>query len=228
MRIALPIASLLIAGTLVGCGGEQSAVSPRTTGSNTTGAVATSATAPTASPTPEASAYEILTQAALEEALLAVDQLPPGYSQDPPNKVGGNRHFCDYTPPTEEKFRVRRDFTKGGGLSAELISITLRQFKSVEEASAAWNAMTETLKTCKGEVHEGTKLTYSPMSAPKLGDASTGVKVDADGVTLLQNFVLVGPVMISAGGGGLMNADADTIANLLETQVERYVGAAMN
>lgn len=225
MRIALPIASLLIAGTLVGCG-EQSAVSPQTTGSNTPSAVATSATTPTSSPTPEAPAYEILTQAALKEALLEVDQLPAGYSQDPPNEDDGNKNFCDYKPPTEEKFRVRRDFTKGGGMSAELISITLRQFKSVGEASAAWNAMIETLKTCKSEVYEGTKLTYSPMSAPKLGDASIGLKLDADGMTLLQNFVLVGPVMISGGGGGLMNADADTIANLLETQVERYVGAA--
>lgn len=228
MRIAVPIASLLIAGTLVGCGGEQSATSPQATGSNTPGPVTTPATTPTASPTPEAPAYEILTQAALEEALLEVDQLPPGYSQDPPNEDDGNKTFCDYKPPTEEKFRVRRDFAKGGGLSAELISITLRQFKSVEEASAAWNAMTETLKTCKSEVYEGTKLLYSPMSAPKLGDASTGLKIDADGVTLVQNYVLVGPVIISGGGGGLMNADADTIANLLETQVERYVGAAMN
>lgn len=228
MRIALPITSLLIAGTLVGCGGEQSATSPQATGSNTPGAVATSATTPTVSPTPEAPAYQILTQAALKKALLEVDQLPPGYSQDPPDKDGGNKTFCDYKPPTEEKFRVRRDFTKGGGVSAELISITLRQFKSVEEASAAWNAMTKTLKTCKSEVYEGTKLTYSPMSAPKLGDASTGLKMDANGVTVLQNFVLVGPVLISGGGGGLMNADADTIANLLETQVERYVGAALN
>lgn len=228
MRIALPIASLLIAGTLAGCGGEQSATSPQATGSNTPGAGATSATTPTASPTPEAPSYEILTQAALEEALLEVDQLPPGYSQDPPNADGGNKTFCDYKPPTEEKFRVSRDFTKGGGMSAELLSITLRQFKSVEQASAAWNAMNETLKTCKSEVSEGTKFTYSPMSAPKLGDASTGLKMDVDGMTVLQNFVLVGPVMISGGGGGLMNADADTIAKLLETQVERYVGAAMN
>ena len=104
-------------------------------------------------------------------------------------------------------------------MSAELISITLRQFKSVEEASAAWNAMTETLNTYKGELHEGTKFTYSPMSAPKLGDASTGLQVDAHGVTLLQNFVLVGPDMISGGGGGLMNAADDTIAKLLETQL---------
>lgn len=170
MRIALPIASLLIAGTLIGCGG-----------SNTPGPVVTSDTTSTSSATSEAPAYEVLTQNALEEALLEVDQLPPGYSQDPPNEDDGNKNFCDYKSPAEETFRVRRDFTKGGGMSAELISISLRQFKSAEEASAAWHAMTETLKTCKGEVYEGTKLTYSPMSAPKLGDASTGLKIDADG-----------------------------------------------
>lgn len=183
--------------------------------------------APTTSTSkPPAPAYQVLTPASLEKALVQIDQLPPGYSQDPPSDDGGNKYFCDYKPPAEEMFRVRRDFTKGGGMSAELLSITIRQFKSEEEARAAWTAMTKTLKTCKTEVYEGTRLTYSLMSAPKLGDASTGLKMDADGTTLLQNFVLVGPAMISVGGG-LINADADTMAKLLKTQVERYGDAAM-
>lgn len=227
MRIALPVASLLIAGTLAGCGGGQSATSPPATGSNTPGTVATSAITPTASPTRKAPAYDILTQAPLEKALLEVAQLPPGYSQEPPSHDGANETFCNYKPPTLVKFGVTRDFTKGGGMSAEIVSVTLRQYKSVGEARAAWNAMTEKLKTCKGEVRDGTKATYTPMSAPRLGDASTSLKIDAGGLTLLQNFVLVGPVMISVGGGGLVSADSDAIANLLKTQVERYIGAAM-
>jgi hypothetical protein len=88
--------------------------------------------------------------------------------------------------------------------------------------------MVKTLKTCRGEMSDGTKLTYSPMSAPEIGDGSQGVKIEADGLTLLQNGVLVGPAMGSVGGGGVMNADADAIARLLRAQVERYENRAIN
>lgn len=225
MRIALPIVALVIAGALVGCGGDQSAVSPGVAGSPTPSSIATSTATPTLAPMPAPPAYELLKRAALEKALLKLDHLPPGYSQDPPEE-DGNKYFCDYRPPTEEKLRVRRDFTKGGGMSTEFVSMTLRQFESTKDAKAAYKAMARTLKTCKGEVYEGTRLAYSPMSAPQLGDASTGLKIDADGVTLLQNFVLAGPVIISVGGGGLMNADAEVTAGLLKIQVKRYLSAA--
>jgi hypothetical protein len=56
---------------------------------------------PTASPAPEAPAYKILTKADLEEALVEVAQLPPGYSQDPPYEGAGNKYFSDYQPKAE-------------------------------------------------------------------------------------------------------------------------------
>lgn len=222
MSSALAFASLLMALSLMGCGGA----SEQATASKTPGQAAPAATTPAASPTAQAPTYAILAKGALEKTLVGVDELPPGYSQDPPKADSGNKTFCDYKVPAEEKVRVGRDFTKGGGLSAELMSITLRQFASEKDAKAAWSALTETLKTCKSEVYQGTTLTYSPMSAPKIGDASVGVKLDADGTTLVQNFVLVGPTMISGGGGGLMNADVDTVAKVLEAQVEQYLSAA--
>jgi hypothetical protein len=228
MRFALPIASLLLVGALAGCSADRSTASSEPTGSSSTAAAATSTPSSATSPTPEAPTYDLLAERALEKALLTVDQLPPGYSQDPPEDDDGNRYFCDYKPPAEEKLRVRRDFTRGGGMSTELLSLSIRQYASTGEAKAAWGAMVKALETCRGEVYDGTQLTYSAMSAPKLGDGSRGVKIEAEGMTLLQNFVLVGPAMVSAGGGGLMNADADTIANLLEAQIERYENRAMN
>ena len=54
------------------------------------------------------------------------------------------------------------------------------------------------------------------MSAPKVGDESIGIRITADGTTLMQNFALVGPTIVNAGGGGLMQANADEIASLLE------------
>lgn len=165
--------------------------------------------------------YEVKTKDELEHLLLGIDDLPAGWSQDPPT-AEGNKYFCDYDPPAEEKFRASRDFTKGGGVSAELARVAIRQFDSVEDAKASWDALVKALKTCKSEVYEGSELTYTPMSAPKVGDESAGVKIETDGATLLQNFVLVGPVMISAGGGGLASADADLAIELAEAQVARY------
>lgn len=226
MRLSMPIVSLILAGVLAACGGEEPTVADRQPDSESPTAVETSTVDPTESATPEAPVYRILSRSALDRALIELEDLPPGYSQDPHSDDSGNKYFCDYKPPAEERSRVRRDFTKGGGMSAELVSFSLRQFGSVEDAKAAWTAMTKTLKKCRSEVYDGVQLTYSPMSAPKLGDGSSGVKIDADGTTLLQNFVLVGPTIVSAGGGGLTNADAGAIARLLEIQVKRYLVAA--
>ena len=184
---------------------------------------------PGASAAPQATvpvaSYALLSESELEGTLLELDGLPPGYSQDPPTE-SGNKYFCDYDPPTEERYRVRRDFTKGGGLSAEVVSLTIRQFESVEDAEASWDALVEVTRTCDSEVFEGSTLNYSPLSALDLGDASVGVKIDSDGVTILQNFVRVGPSIVSGGGGGLVAVDADTIADLLAKQVDRYTAAA--
>lgn len=224
MRIALLIASMLVACLLAGCGdGEDRSSSKSSASSSTTGSDTAS---PTASSTPDEPSYRILGAVGLRKALLKLDDLPPGYSQDPQSEDNGNKTFCDYKPPFVEKVRVRRDFVKGAGMSAELVSVILRQFGSPDEAKAAWQALTTALKTCKSEVYDGSHLTYSKLSAPKLGDASLGLKIEVDDYALLQNFVLSGPVMVSAGGGGLMNADADVVAQVLEAQVERYVASA--
>lgn len=225
MRLKLAIASLALIGSVTACGSNE-APDVSSTATDAASPSATAAAKPTESATPDAPSYRILAKPTLAKALLSLEDLPPGYSQDPPSEETGNKYFCDYRPPAEERVRVERDFTKGGGMSAEFLRFSLRQFASVDDAKAAWNAMTQTLKTCKSEVYSGTKLTYSPMGAPQLGDASAGVKIDADGAIILQNFVLVGPMMISTGGGGPMNADADAIARLLQEQVNRYVVVA--
>jgi hypothetical protein len=45
--------------------------------------------------------------------------------------------------------------------------------------------------------------------------------------TVLQGFALSGPVIISAGVGGLMNVSGDVAVDLLTKQVGRYTDAAM-
>ena len=87
-----------------------------------------------------------------------------------------------------------------------------------KQAKAAFDALTDALASCTGETYKGTKLTYAPMSAPKVGDASVGVKITADGTDLLQFFALAGPTLVNTGGGGLMNASADEVTSILEAQ----------
>jgi hypothetical protein len=192
------------------------------TGSNTE-----SSATPTPTPTkPAAPTYRILNKQELTGALLGVQDMPAGYSQDPPTPDSLDKTFCDYKPPFTQKVKVSRDFTKGGGMSAELLRVGLRQYANPQQAKAAFDALTKALETCAGETYDGTKMTYTPMSAPKVGDASIGVKITADDTPLLQTFALVGPTLVNSGGGGLMNASADDVNTLLEAQVKAYKNAA--
>jgi hypothetical protein len=69
--------------------------------------------------------------------------------------------------------------------------------------------MAEAIEACSGSTSQGMELVHAPMSAPKVGDTSVGVKITADGPAMLQYFALVRPTSIRTGGGGLMNANAD-------------------
>jgi hypothetical protein len=70
------------------------------------------------------------------------------------------------------------------------------------------------------------------MSAPHVGDEAVGVRMTITDstigdMTVVQNFALAGPPLISSGVGGLMNVDADEAANLLNQQVRAYKDAAI-
>ena len=137
-----------------------------------------------------------------------------------------NKTFCDYPPPFTEQVKVSQGFTKGGGMSTEVLSLGLRQYDTPEHARAGFDAMAAALQTCTGETFEGRQVTYALMSAPKIGDASIGVKMTVDGTGVLQFFVLVGPTLINTGGGGVLDASTDEVTGVLSTQVEKYRAAA--
>ncbi len=213
---ALAASTLLLTGCGSGGGsGDSTAGSDSGSGTKTTPAPAK----------PAAPAYRVLGKPALTKALISISDLPPGYSQDPPSP-GTNKTFCNYKPPFNEKIKISRDFTKGSGLSGEVLSVGIRQYANAKEAKAAYTALADALETCTGETDKGTKYTYAAMSAAKVGDASLGVKISTDEATGLQNFALVGPALINTGGGGLMNASADDITNVLKAQVRAYKSAA--
>ena len=199
--------------SIAGCGGGTSNSSDITTASTGNAAAADPA-------------YRILSKDELAKALLGLQDVPAGYSQDPPLDERPGKTFCDYPPPFKEKISVRQDFTKGVGLSAEFLGVGLRQYANGDQARASFEALATALKSCTGETYNGVENAYAPMSAPDVGGTSLGVRITADGVGLLQFFAVVGPVLVNTGGGGLMNANADEVMSLLKAQVNKYEASA--
>lgn len=181
----------------------------------------TSTTASSVAPT-----LRLLSEEELAEALVGLQNLPPGYSQNAPSEKVANKTFCDYVPPFEEGIKVTRDFTKGIGLSAEMLGVGLRQFASANQAREAFEALTDTLEFCTSDTRDGVEVTYSQVSAPKVGDGSVGVRITDPDASVIQFFALVGPVLVNTGGGGLVNVDVDEVMSLLEAQVDKYAAAA--
>jgi hypothetical protein len=211
-RILVTLALML---SVAGCGAGGGSDSSGTT-------TAPTSTAAIAPPT-----QRLLSEKELTEALLGLQDVPAGYSQDPPSEAGTPKTFCDYVPPFQEKTGVKRGFTKGGGLSAEFLSVGLRQYADADQAKASFKALSDALASCTTETYGGTKLTYAPMSAPKVGTGSIGIKITSEGgPDLLQFFAVAGPVLVNTGGGGLMNANADEVINLLKAQVNKYEASA--
>lgn len=174
------------------------------------------------SPTPQAA---LLTKTQLTSALLSLSQMPAGWSTDG-DSSSGDKTFCDYRQPHKAQVQVSRTFQKGGGLTATVATVGIRQYASASDAAESFTAMEKALESCHQETYQGSVLKYSPMSVDKLGDRSLGVRIDSDGATLLQQFTLDGPTLINVGTGGLADAAADTATKLLRDQVDRYEAAA--
>jgi hypothetical protein len=178
------------------------------------------------SPSAAAPAPKVLDQTALTGALLQVAEMPTGYGEDPDQRPPKDKTFCNYQQPHTPTVLVSRSFIKGGGLGAEVAAVSLRQYADAAQAAAVFDALVTALQTCKGEKVDGKPATYAVMSMPKVGDKTIGVRIETDGATVLQSFALSGPVLVSAGVGGLMNVSGDVTAELLTKQVNRYTNAA--
>lgn len=201
---------------LTACGTDAPQAQP----SASIGAAPSSAPAP--APSPAAPTYKILDKAGLTKALLPLKAMPTGYSEDESDSSGTDKTFCNYRQPYTAKVRVSKSYQKGGGLSAQLIMVSLRQYASPAQARASFDKMAETLETCRKDTSVGQKVTYALMNLPELGEKSLGVRIELQGGTALQGFALVGPTLVSTGTAGVMSTDADVVADLLGKQVDRY------
>lgn len=187
-----------------------------------TASTATTQAAPTTPPAPQ---YTILSKRQLKKAMPAVNDLPPGYSLHD-HSAGADRTFCEYKTPTQPKVKVSSTYMKGAGLSAQELMVTLREYASPEDAKASYDALVKTLNTCHHETYQGDRYTYRLTSAPQIGDDTVGVTISSGNMTAGEDFTLVGPTMVSVGGGGVLSSDFDQISNMLRWQVASYKAAA--
>lgn len=172
--------------------------------------------------TPDVGAdLRILSENALRGSLIELGDLPPGFVADRADASSTNKTFCDYTPPVVERVKVSSNFTDDA--DHRYVSSTLRQFAGESQARRAFDKMVEVLQTCRKDEQNGTSLRYSLMSVPDLGDGSVGVQIEGGGYAIKQNFVLVGPTLISVGAVGV---GAGEIVSLLKAQVNQYKAAA--
>ncbi|MFI1391785.1 hypothetical protein [Streptomyces griseoaurantiacus] len=211
------LAAAALSVTLTACGSSDNPTAAKPAPSKSS-AVASSASS---SPTPQAA---LLTKNQLASALLPLSQMPAGWSTEG-DDTPGDKTFCDYRQPHKARIQVSRSFQKGGGLTATVAAVGIRQYASASDAAESFTAMEKALETCRQETYQGSVVTYAPMSVDKLGDRSLGVRIESDGSTALQQFTLDGPVLINVGTGSL-NAEADTATALLRDQVGRYEAAA--
>lgn len=176
--------------------------------------------------TPQAPEYKNLSKAELEDALLSINELPVGYAQEPAEDDEDNDSYCGYEPPSQPGIKIRHDYMKGGGLSGQLISISVGQYDSQDGPEGYLRSFAKQLEKCSSQTIDGEKVTYALMSVPQLGDAAMGVRVQGESYTAAADLAQVGPVLIVVGGGGLMNLDVDQINDLFKKQVDKYVDAA--
>ncbi len=216
--LALASVALLM---LAACGTSDQGSSTSPTSKASVPEASSSAPSPSSTPT-----FRQLDSSGLKRALLPLSAAPVGYSVSPPtSNEDANKYFCDYKPPFEEQARVRRDFQKGAGLGAELLSVAIRQYDTVEHASAAFDALATTVAGCTSDTVNGQTLTYAQVNLAPVGEKTVGVRIEGPAF-LLQGFSLVGPSILSAGAGSLTNADADLQARVLQQQVQLYESSA--
>jgi hypothetical protein len=170
--------------------------------------------------------FHQLSEQQLEDLLLTVDDMPAGYSQDPPDNGGATATYCG-TAPEHAPIRPDHGFTKGSGFSTEVASIQLSQYLSADDAARNLEVLRSALRSCKSEVYQGERVHYSQVSTPRLRYPTLGIRVVSDRYTALIDVAQVGPTIVVAGIAGITKADASLASSMLTTQVSRYEDAAL-
>lgn len=225
MRLALTLVASALSLTLAACGGGGSSAASKDNSSSS------SASDTTHSGSTRASRVESATpisSAKLRTKLLTIDDLPPGYSA---NKLKSSdssdretHYFCNYKAIPAETL-ASQTFTNEQGLASSIFQVGIRRFASAATATEQMNLLKKTMQNCGGESYRGEKLTYSVISAPKLGSDRIGIRIEFKEGTSAEYFIVVGPDMVQVAMGGLplrsqTIGDLTALANKQVTKVQ--------
>lgn len=220
-------AAVLAAATLslflTGCGSSDSGSDAST--STPTAATTSISSTPTASDSPAEATYPILSQADLEAAVLTVGDLPPGYTQDPPDDSTSRSRYCG-SSPTPAATRAHHSFTKGRGRATVFAQAALSQYQDAAEAKQNFDTWANGLAGCPGETVGPNTLTYEVVPTPDVGHPAVGLRISADSFSILLQAALVGPTVVTAAAGGVTSSDAALAGQLFQQQVAAYEAAA--
>lgn len=227
MRLVLLAAAGLL--TLSACGGG---------GSVTPAAPVASQTAEGATSTPETESSTAapvklppISASDLRKQLLTIDDLAPGYSADKltadDSSEKGTHTFCNYKA-TPARTMVSQTFTKDQGLASSILQVGIRRYASADIAAKQMDLLKQTMQTCDGETLDGTKVEYSLISAPQLGDSRIGIKIAYDQGVNTEYFILLGSDLIQAamGGTSLSDITISQLNDLAQKQVEKVRAAS--
>lgn len=185
---------------------------------------------PTPEPPPEPEPK--LTQKQLNRVLLTLNDMPEaGFVISAPDD-SEQTYYCDYKPPAFPTETATAEFEKVEGISFYLVRSNVDQYALTEDAEAMLDKTTRVLSRCTEDTIDGTRFTFTVMSAPNLADQSLGVKLEAtiDGmdVVMHQIYIRIGNAIVqtSAATGGMTFPDANEVGELAEVQVDRYLQAA--
>ena len=152
--------------------------------------------------------------------------MPPGYAQEPPYQDDGkDETYCGFKPPQPD-VKVRRDFIRGGGFSAQFLTFSIGQYDSGDGAEGYLDAFAEQLETCTSETLDGEEMKYAVMSVPQVGDRAMGLRTEGERFALTAGMAKAGQAVIIVGGGGPMEIDVDLINEMFEKQVQKYIDRA--
>lgn len=204
--------------------------------SNTVGA----ATLPTEAPatTTSTAKLESADSGDLKAKLLAVADMPTGYSEESPEEEKGEEdepsQFCKELQGFEQQHKAPEEaeisFQKGAPslFGAASLVESLGRFESATRANGAFDAFVKGMQNCKTFEQtdaDGTfKGSFSALSFPKLGDdtfaahlagsgGSEGFNIDINGdfVAVRKSRVIMLVATITFGAGAIQPAELETV-----------------
>lgn len=209
IRPALGAAALVpVVAILAACGSPSSATPSISAAASPSGSSA--AAAPT---------YPQLTYAQLVKALPSLSDVPVGYTAEKPESKDSDVTACNFQPPNKETGYASITFDGTGGSD---IAATIRQYGSATDASAQMAALVHATQAGCSMKTSGTTVRVAQMSAPKLGDSSTGFAISGQGFVIDDVDVQVGPAIIQIGQGGMAAANVAQATSVAKKAIADY------